>query len=170
LGFTPRSPKQLEPDRQSIARMAALHLPQRLPLSPVPARLPGATIALAALLALMLGALIGLVNGPLFARVRLSPFVTTLGMLSVARGMTYVLTQGRAQYPVGPDAAAFTRFANGALLGLPTQLVSRSSRRWSAPSSGGPRGAMSPDFRVRKKPAYWFRKPGWPCNQFEVAN
>ena len=87
------------------------------------AQLPGATIALAALLALMLGALIGLVNGLLIARVRLSPFVTTLGMLSVARGMTYVLTQGRAQYPVGPDAAVFTRFANGAVLGLPTQLV-----------------------------------------------
>ena len=87
------------------------------------AQLPGATIALAALLALMLGALIGLVNGLLIARVRLSPFVTTLGMLSVARGMTYVLTQGRAQYPVGPDAAAFTRFANGAVLCLPTQLV-----------------------------------------------
>jgi ribose transport system permease protein len=87
------------------------------------AQLPGATIALAALLALMLAALIGLVNGLLIARVRLSPFVTTLGMLSVARGMTYVLTQGRAQYPVGPDAAAFTRFANGAVLGLPTQLV-----------------------------------------------
>jgi ribose transport system permease protein len=87
------------------------------------AQLPGATIALAALLALMLAALIGLVNGLLIARVRLSPFVTTLGMLSVARGMTYVLTQGRAQYPVGPDDAAFTRFANGAVLGLPTQLV-----------------------------------------------
>jgi ribose transport system permease protein len=87
------------------------------------AQLPGATIALAALLALVLAALIGLVNGLLIARVRLSPFVTTLGMLSVARGMTYVLTQGRAQYPVGPDAAAFTRFANGAVLGLPTQLV-----------------------------------------------
>ena len=87
------------------------------------AQLPGATIALAALLALMLAALIGLVNGLLIARVRLSPFVTTLGMLSVARGMTYVLTQGRAQYPVGPDVAAFTRFANGAVLGLPTQLV-----------------------------------------------
>jgi ribose transport system permease protein len=77
------------------------------------AQLPGATLA----------ALIGLVNGLLIVRVRLSPFVTTLGMLSVARGMTYVLTQGRAQYPVGPDAAAFTRFANGAVLGLPTQLV-----------------------------------------------
>ena len=87
------------------------------------AQLPGATIALAALLALVLAALIGLVNGLLIARVRLSPFVTTLGMLSVARGMTYVLTQGRAQYPVGPDDAAFTRFANGAVLGLPTQLV-----------------------------------------------
>jgi ribose transport system permease protein len=86
-------------------------------------QVPGATIALAALLALALAALIGVVNGLLIARIRLSPFVTTLGMLSVARGMTYVVTQGRAQYPVGPDVASFTQFANGALLGLPTQLV-----------------------------------------------
>jgi ribose transport system permease protein len=87
------------------------------------AQLPGATLALAALLALTLAGLIGLVNGLLIARVRLSPFVTTLGMLSVARGITYVLTQGRAQYPVGPDVALFTRLANGAVLGAPTQLV-----------------------------------------------
>src|SRR5215469_7655800 len=87
------------------------------------AHVPGVTIAFAALLALALAALIGLINGFLIARIRLSPFVTTLGMLSVARGMTYVLTQGRAQYPTGPDVAAFTRFANGTVLGLPTQLV-----------------------------------------------
>ena len=87
------------------------------------AQVTGATIALAALLALTLAALIGVVNGLLIARIRLSPFVTTLGMLSVARGMTYVLTQGRAQYPTGPDVALFTRFANGEVLGLPTQLV-----------------------------------------------
>ena len=86
-------------------------------------QVPGATLALAALLALALAALIGLVNGLLIARMRLSPFVTTLGMLSVARGMTYVLTQGRAQYPVGPDVALFTRFSNGAVLSLPTQLI-----------------------------------------------
>src|SRR6201981_700145 len=87
------------------------------------AQVPGATIALAILLALALAALIGLVNGLLIARIRLSPFVTTLGMLSVARGMTYVLTQGRAQYPVGPDVALFTRVAHGAVLCLRTQLV-----------------------------------------------
>src|SRR6201993_4638598 len=87
------------------------------------AQVPGATITLAAFSALALAALIGFVNGMLIARVRLSPFVTTLGMLSVARGMTYVLTQGRAQYPTGPDVATFTGFANGAVLGLPTQLV-----------------------------------------------
>jgi ribose transport system permease protein len=86
-------------------------------------QMPGLTIALAALLALALAAVIGLVNGFLIARIRLSAFVTTLGMLSVARGMTYVLTQGRAQYPVGPDVALFTRFSNGVVLGLPTQLV-----------------------------------------------
>jgi len=87
------------------------------------AQLPGATIALAALLGLALAALVGFINGVLIARLRLSPFVTTLGMLSIARGMTYVLTQGRAQYPVGPDVALFTRLTNGSLAGLPTQLV-----------------------------------------------
>src|SRR5215469_5250213 len=87
------------------------------------AQMPGATIALAVLLALGLAALTGLVNGLLIARVRLSPFVTTLGMLSVARGMTYVLTQGRAQYPTGPDVDAFALLTNGSLLGLPVQLV-----------------------------------------------
>jgi ribose transport system permease protein len=86
-------------------------------------QVPGATIVLAVLPALALAALIGLVNGLLVARIRLSPFVTTLGMLSVARGMTYVLTQGRAQYPTGPDVAHFTGFTNGAVFGLPTQLV-----------------------------------------------
>jgi ribose transport system permease protein len=87
------------------------------------AQVPGATVGLAALLALALSGLIGLANGLLIARVRLSAFVTTLGMLSVARGMTYVLTQGRAQYPTGPDVAAFTGFTNGAVFGLPAQLV-----------------------------------------------
>lgn len=86
-------------------------------------QVPGATIALAALPALALAALIGLINGLMIARVRLSPFVTTLGMLSVARGMTYVLTQGRAQYPMGPDVDAFALLTNGSVLGLPVQLV-----------------------------------------------
>jgi ribose transport system permease protein len=87
------------------------------------AQVPGATVALAALLALALAGLIGLVNGLLISRVRLSSFVTTLGMLSVARGMTYVLTQGRAQYPTGPDVATFTGFTNGTVFGLPAPLV-----------------------------------------------
>jgi ribose transport system permease protein len=86
-------------------------------------QVPGATIALAAILALALASLIGFVNGLLIAGLRLSPFVTTLGMLSIARGITYVMTQGRAQYPVGPDVALFTRLTNGAVLGLPPQLV-----------------------------------------------
>jgi len=89
----------------------------------VAAQLPGVTIALAAFGALALAALIGLINGLFIARIRLSSFVTTLGMLSVARGMTYVLTQGRAQYPVGPDVTAFTRFTSGAVFGVPTQLI-----------------------------------------------
>ena len=130
------------------------------------AQLPGATIALAALLALVLAALIGLVNGLLIARVRLSPFVTTLGMLSVARGMAYVLTQGRAQYPVGPDAAAFTRFANGAVLGLPhsssISSCSPSSWRWRCAILFGA-GISMPLAAMRK------RRP-WPVCAFRASS
>lgn len=41
-----------------------------------------------------LGALVGLTNGTLIARYRLPPFIVTLGMLSLCRGIAYVITGG----------------------------------------------------------------------------
>lgn len=40
------------------------------------------------------GALVGLTNGALYTRVRINPFIATLGMLSVARGTALLLTGG----------------------------------------------------------------------------
>src|SRR5215470_3814157 len=42
--------------------------------------------------------LVGLVNGVLIAYVRIPPFVTTLGMLSVARSLAMVASQNRMVY------------------------------------------------------------------------
>ena len=39
--------------------------------------------------------LVGLVNGLLIARLNLAPFIVTLGMLYVARGLTEVLLNGQ---------------------------------------------------------------------------
>lgn len=87
------------------------------------ASIPYAVMIVAVLGGLLLAALIGLVNGLLIAKVKLSPFVTTLGMLSICRGATYVITQGRGQAPDGPYVDAFYAAADGTIFGLPVPLA-----------------------------------------------
>ena len=70
-----------------------------------------------------IAAIVGLINGLLIAKVKLSPFVTTLGMLSICRGMTYVITQGRGQAPTGPYVDTFYNLTDGKILGMPVSLV-----------------------------------------------
>ncbi len=41
-----------------------------------------------------LGILMGLTNGLIITKIKINPFITTLGMLSVARGITYLLATG----------------------------------------------------------------------------
>jgi ribose transport system permease protein len=50
----------------------------------------GATVLEGVLVALAIGAVIGLTNGVLVAKVRVPPFIATLGMLSIARGLALV--------------------------------------------------------------------------------
>jgi ribose transport system permease protein len=46
------------------------------------------------LIGILLGAVIGLTNGTLISRYRLPPFIVTLGMLSLCRGIAYIITGG----------------------------------------------------------------------------
>jgi len=46
-------------------------------------------------LCVAVGMLVGLINGLLISRLRLAPFIVTLGMLYVARGLTQVLLNGQ---------------------------------------------------------------------------
>lgn len=48
----------------------------------------------AILLGLGFGTLLGAINGTVITRLRVNPFITTLGMLSIARGLTYLLASG----------------------------------------------------------------------------
>ena len=95
------------------------------------------------LIGLAVAALVGLINGLLIARIRLSPFVTTLGMLSICRGITYVITQGRGQAPAGPQVDTFYALTDGKIFGLPVPLVyllvlARRHGRRAAPHALGP--------------------------------
>jgi ribose transport system permease protein len=87
------------------------------------AAVPYATVAVPIIVGLLLAAAIGAINGVLIAVLELSPFVTTLGMLSICRGLTYVITQGRGQSPSGPDVETFFGLTNGIFAGLPVQVV-----------------------------------------------
>jgi rhamnose transport system permease protein len=74
----------------------------------------GWNIWLAALVALVVGALAGLLNGVLIARVRLPALAVTLGTLSFYRGLAYVLLGDQAArgYP-----ESFTYLGQGTLFG-----------------------------------------------------
>ncbi|WP_201864352.1 ABC transporter permease [Microvirga soli] len=67
--------------------------------------------------------LVGLANGLLIARIGLSPFVTTLGMLSIVRGLAYAVTEGRGQAPTGPDVDLFYGITDGDIAGVPVAII-----------------------------------------------
>jgi ribose transport system permease protein len=65
---------------------------------------------------LVVGAAAGCFNGLVIARFRLPPFVATLGMLSIARGLTMLWTGGFPVTGLGPD---FGYLGTGIVLGMP---------------------------------------------------
>lgn len=77
----------------------------------------GASVPLAILAGLGIGLGVGLVNGLLVTRLKLPPFIATLGMLGAARGLVLLLTGAKTIAPL-PDA--FNIIANGYILGLPS--------------------------------------------------
>ena len=87
------------------------------------AGVPLGVMGAAVLCGMGVAALVGLVNGLMIAVVRLSPFVVTLGTLSICRGITYVITQGRGQSPNGPGVDTFYALTDGRIFGLPVPLV-----------------------------------------------
>lgn len=68
----------------------------------------------------LVGGGIGLVNGLLITKARLSPFITTLGMMSAARGLVYLSTGAVAVYSL-PDS--FALLGEGSIDGIPIPLI-----------------------------------------------
>ena len=65
------------------------------------------------LLGILSGTLMGLVNGTLVARFDLPPFIATLGMLNIARGLALVISELRPIY--FPDQPGFNQFFMGSV-------------------------------------------------------
>jgi ribose transport system permease protein len=79
----------------------------------------GTPVIVAILAGVVVGVVLGLVNGSLVAYGKLPPFIVTLGMLGIARGVVLVYTNAST---VQPLPASFGNIANGDFLGLPNLL------------------------------------------------
>lgn len=60
-----------------------------------------------------LGAAAGTVNGTFHAKLKIPPFIATLGMMTIARGIALLITKGR---PVGDLSPAFEKIGQGSIL------------------------------------------------------
>lgn len=80
----------------------------------------GAPLLLAIGAGLALGALLGLVNGLVITRGKVQPFIGTLAMLTIARGITLVYTDGR---PITGLPDAFVWLGAGEVIRLPVPIL-----------------------------------------------
>ena len=63
---------------------------------------------------------VGLINGALVAYVGITPFIVTLGMLSMARGAIWVITKG---WPIESVHDSFLIIGQGDVLGIPFPVI-----------------------------------------------
>jgi ribose/xylose/arabinose/galactoside ABC-type transport system permease subunit len=80
----------------------------------------GHPVPVGVLAGLGVGTLLGLINGFIIARAGIPPFVVTLGMMTVARGLALTYTQGR---PITGLPAGFTFLGAGFLGPIPMPIV-----------------------------------------------
>ena len=80
----------------------------------------GVPVVLAILGGILVGAACGLVNGLLVSVAGLNPFIATLGMLSVARGMVYIPTNAMSVFGV-PDS--FRLLGQGVIGSIPIPII-----------------------------------------------
>jgi len=80
----------------------------------------GMPIPVAITLGVLVGLACGSINGLLIAYGKLPPFISTLGMMSVARGAALMYTNGR---PISGFSAEFRFLATGEIFSIPTSIV-----------------------------------------------
>jgi ribose transport system permease protein len=79
----------------------------------------GVSIPLAILVGILAGTVCGLLNGLMISRLKIEPFIVTLGTLGAYRGFALVISKG---LPVHDIPASFSFLGDGNLLGVPFSL------------------------------------------------
>jgi len=73
-------------------------------------------VALVIVIGLLVGAIAGLINGFLVAKMKIPPFIATLGMMTFARGWAFIYSDGRPRGSLLPE---FNAIGQGATLFIP---------------------------------------------------
>lgn len=77
-------------------------------------------VIVAITMGLCAGLSLGAVNGFMIARFAIPPFVMTLGMLSMARGLTYIYNDGM---PISNLSEAYSFIGQGVVMGIPMPVI-----------------------------------------------
>lgn len=84
----------------------------------------GQSIVVGVIAALVIGAVVGFLNGFIISKGKLQPFIATLATMTVLRGLTLVYTDGK---PItlgsGELAINFGQIGGGTILGIPTPAI-----------------------------------------------
>ncbi|MGI5881721.1 MAG: ABC transporter permease [Dethiobacteria bacterium] len=72
------------------------------------------------IIALAIGLVVGFLNGSIVARFDISPFIVTMGMASIARGIALTVTGGT---PVHGMSEGFAEIGVGSFLGIPNPIL-----------------------------------------------
>ena len=70
--------------------------------------------------ALLMGLMVGLINGIVIAKLRVNALITTLATMQIVRGLAYIFADGKA---VGVSQEQFFVFGNGQLFGVPVPIL-----------------------------------------------
>jgi ribose transport system permease protein len=74
----------------------------------------------AILAGLIVGGLMGLVNGLIVSNLKIPPFIATLGMMTIARGIAFVYTDA---YPISGFPSSFTFIGQGKIFSIPLPII-----------------------------------------------
>jgi ribose/xylose/arabinose/galactoside ABC-type transport system permease subunit len=80
----------------------------------------GIPVFFAVLLGLLLGIVIGMVNGLLISRIKIPPFIATLGIMTLVRGLAFTYTQGK---PITGLNEGFRFIGTGMIGPIPLPVV-----------------------------------------------
>lgn len=80
----------------------------------------GVSVGLAVLAAVVISAVVGLVNGIAVAKINIPSLIATMAMVSVVKGGMLMLTGG---YPITQTIPALDKIGNGYVLGIPIPVI-----------------------------------------------